>query len=311
MVAIKEIPTNFRVYYTCMREAYTKKKDEAVDALKELTKDIKDLYETVVKDYNTNKSEYNVKLDSYKEYVENQYITGTFFRVAKGLCLNKSNNYELVGRYFDVYRLAKLQKDIYNTKDDIALCDKMLNLSLKEYKEVLRYYYTEVEKKMVLDGCGYAFDGALGWIVINRCKLVKPKRHIDYKATKLKRKELAAEGKRIYNKDEADWCKTNGIEYKAEDARVYQNLEYAYEIALLSCHLPKGDSLKFEASDYRGRSVRGLSNKQIGELYNWDKEKICNADLDIRTKLYLCLESDKILYTKFIRNENQKPSTFK
>ena len=34
-------------------------------------------------------------------------------------------------------------------------------------------------------------------------------------------------------------------------------------------------------------------------------DKYYNLDLDIKTKLTLCLTVDKILYTKFIRNENQ------
>ena len=61
-------------------------------------------------------------------------------------------------------------------------------------------------------------------------------------------------------------------------------------------------------SNYYGRSVRGKSNQQLIEECNYDKEKICELDLDVRAKLDLCLELDKILYTKFIRNENQKPS---
>ena len=42
-------------------------------------------------------------------------------------------------------------------------------------------------------------------------------------------------------------------------------------------------------------------------MCNNDINKICNLPIDVRTKLNLCLKVDDTLYTKFIRNENQKP----
>ena len=36
-----------------------------------------------------------------------------------------------------------------------------------------------------------------------------------------------------------------------------------------------------------------------------DKDKICELNVDIKTKLALCNKVDKYLYSKFIRNENQ------
>ena len=45
-------------------------------------------------------------------------------------------------------------------------------------------------------------------------------------------------------------------------------------------------------------------------MCNGDINKICELPLDLKTKVTLCDKADKILYTKFIRNENQKPITF-
>ena len=311
MAGIKETPTNFRVYYTSMKNAYTQRKEEATGVLKDLTNTLNDLYNTVVEDYTNNKEEFAINPYDYSEFVERKYINGQFLRVAKGILINRKGNYELIGRNFDIYKLAKVQKDIYEVNKDLVLYNKLLALSLRQYNELIKIYYNTVHEKMIIDGYGYVFDGNMGWICINRCKLNTNKQKIDYKATKERRAQLEAEGKRIYNQEEANWCAENGIEYVAEDARVYQNIEHVYEIPLIGCKLPNGSDIKFQTSDFRSHKLRGKTNKDILIESGGDKHKICQYDLDIRTKLYICLEADKILYTKFIRNENQEASTVK
>ena len=48
-MAIKEIPTNFRVYYTAMRKATKPKYEEGVEKYENLLKEEKALYDEVVK----------------------------------------------------------------------------------------------------------------------------------------------------------------------------------------------------------------------------------------------------------------------
>lgn len=308
MAGIKETPTNFRVYYTSMRNAYTQKKEDSIKLLEELYKKVDSLRETIDKDFITNKKDYPINLYDYKEYKDNKYIDGTFLRVAKGVFANREGNYELIGRNFDIYELAKTQKDIIDTNKTIEFCNKLLNITIKEYSNFLKLYYTEVQKKLIIDGYGYVFSGMTGWICINRCHIIKKTPHIDFQATKERKAQLIAEGKKLYNKEEAEWCKANGIEYKAEDGRVYQDIDYIYEIPLIDCRLPNGNSIRFKTADYRGTSVRGKRNGDLLRESNGDKNKICQYDVDIRTKLYVCLEADETLYNKFIRNENQKAS---
>ena len=133
---------------------------------------------------------------------------------------------------------------------------------------------------------------------------------LDYAATKKKEKELIAKGERIYNKEEAEWCARNGLDYDGKDKRVFVCNEYCYQIPLINCKLPGNNNLKLEIGDYRHRSLRGKSNNEIIEMCNGDINKICELPLDLKTKVTLCDKADKILYTKFIRNENQKPITF-
>ena len=53
-----------------------------------------------------------------------------------------------------------------------------------------------------------------------------------------------------------------------------------------------------------------ITNDELIELCNRDIKKICELSVDLKTKVTLCDKVNKILYTKFIRNENQKPFTF-
>ena len=309
-MAIKEIPTNFRVYYRLFIEDNKQKLEDTLKQKEDLEESVRVKHSTVSAWKDVYEKEFEVKLDNYDEFVNNKYSTGRFYKVAKGLFINKQNDYELVGDLFNLYELASKQKEIYDLKQDIVLFKKCIALSLKEYTEILRVYYTEVHKHLVLEGEGYAFSGELGWICVNRCIIDKKHPMLDYSATKKREKELLEKGERIYNKEEADWCLRNGIEYKAKDKRVFICNEYCYQIPLIDCKLPNARSLEFKVSDYRHRSCRGKTNDELIELCNRDIKKICELPVDLKTKVTLCDKVNKILYTKFIRNENQKPFTF-
>lgn len=307
-MVVKEIPVTLRTYYSNTKAAYTQMKADAVEARNELIAGVKELHFEISNNIDTYKNEFGVNLLDYEEFVENKYSKGVFLKLAKGMFLNRKNNYVLVADLFNLLTLAKKQKQLYDIEKDIELYNKILDLNFKQYTEILRIFYTEVHKHMILKGEGYAFEGTLGWTCINRCHLEKVKPHIDYKATKERKAELLAQGKRIYNKEEAEWCRANGFEYNAEDGRVFQKLEYVYEIPLLDCKLPNGRKYKLVSADYRSREIRGLHNDELIEKCNRDTTKICELPLDLRTKLTLCNEVDKMLYLNFIRNENQKPS---
>ena len=307
MAGIKETPTNFRVYYTSMRTAYTQKHEEAIKLRRDLQNIINDLYFDVKSEYDSNPNPH-IKLIDYEEYRNNKYINGELLRVAKGYLINKGDNYELIASRSNLYKLAKTQKELYILEENIKLYKKLLDLSLGEYTDLLKTYYNKVHEKMIVDGYGYVFGERIGWTCINRCHVKKTKQRIDYKATKENKAKLLSEGKRLYNKEEANWCLANGIEYDGVDGRVYQNIDYVYEIPLIGCTLKYGANQKLTTSNFVGRKVRGKSADELIELCNYDKVKICQLDVDIRTKLDLCLKIDKILYTKFIRNENQEPS---
>lgn len=308
-MGIKETPTNIKVYYNSMKDAITHKHKEAVEAFDSLRLLMSISYEEIKSNIDVYKKDFKVDLTDYPEFIEDKYIDGTFLKVAKGMFINRKNNYKLVADLFNLYNYAKKQKEKQDLRHKIELYEKMLQISLKEYTNILRTYMTEVHKKLVIEGGGYVFGENIGWICINRCLVGKHRVKLDYAATKKKKEELVKAGKRIYNQKEAEWCQRNGIEYKAEDYRVFMNKEYCYEIPLLNCKLPNGTKYKLDIADYRHTSIRGKSNEDLIKECNNDINKICELQVDLKTKLTMCDITDKILYTKFIRNEAQQPST--
>lgn len=310
-MAIKETPTNYRTYYKLFIEDNKQKLKDALKLREELEEAVKTKHVNISAWKDVYLKEFNFNLDTYLEFQENRYINGRFYRAAKGLLINKQNDYEIIADLFNLYDLAYTQKQLYDCIQRITFYKKCIKVRLKEYTEILRTYYTEVHKKLILEGMGYSFSNGIGWICINRCTFDKRRPMLNYAATKKREKELKERGARIYNKDEADWCTRNGIEYKAEDKRVFTCNEYCYQIPLIDCKLPKGSIVKLEISDYRHTSLRGKTNDALIKLCKNDIKKICELPLDLKTKVTLCDKADKILYTKFIRNENQKPITFR
>lgn len=309
-MAIKEIPTNFRVYYKLFIEDNKQKLEDALKQKEDLEESVRVKHITISAWKDIYETQFNIKLDDYVEFKRNTYITGSFYRMAKGLLINKQNNYELIADSFNLFDLADTQKQLYDCIQRIVFYKKCIKLTLKEYTEILRVYYTEVHKKLILEGQGYAFSNGIGWICVNRCLFDKRHPMLDYAATKKKEKELREKGERIYDKEEAEWCARNGLEYDGKDKRVFVCNEYCYQIPLIDCKLPGSNHLKLEIGDYRHRNLRGKSNDEIIKICNGDTTKICELPLDLKTKVTLCDKADKILYTKFIRNENQKPITF-
>lgn len=309
-MGVKETPVSIRSYYKLFIDDNKEKLKNILISKQELITEIEERHKDIETSKEIYLKEFNFDVDKYEEFVDNKYSTGRFLKAAKGLLINKENDYELISDCFDLYELAFKQKELDNCNNNIEFYKKCINIKLKEYTEYLRAYYTEVHKQLILEGKGYSFSNNIGWICINRCIFDRKKPMLDYAATKKREAQLKAEGKRIYNKEEADWCLRNGIEYKAEDKRVFICSEYCYQIPLIDCKLTNGGSLKLEITDYRHRELRGKSNEKLIEECKGNTTKICELSLDLKTKLTLCDKADKILYTKFIRNEAQKPIAY-
>lgn len=304
MAQIKPMPVHISEYYKVMKQAYTQKKDEALKEREELISEVYALQQDIMErheDY----LKYNINLSKYPEFINNEYEDGQFYKMCKGAYLNKENDYELTADLHNLLKLAEKQKRIYELKGLIERYTKITSTKLREYIRYMREYFIIVHKKMILEGCAYHYGNNLGDVIINRCKYNSKHKAINYKATKAKKAEIIAKGGRVYNKEEAEWCEKNGLEYKAEDGRVYLTDEYYYEIFMANMRFPDATQFSFTPQDYRAVDVRGKSNVQLIEDCNKDLNKICELQIDLKTKVLICTEVDKMLYTNFIRNESQ------
>lgn len=304
MAQIKPMPVHIREYYKAMKEAYTQKKDEARKEREELISEVEVLQHDIMERHD-DYLKYKINLSEYPEFINNEYVDGQFLRMCKGAYLNKENDYELTTDLHNLLKLAKKQYRINELKSQLELFDKILSIKTNEYVRYMRVFFNEVHKKMIIEGCAYHYGHGLGDVLINRCKYTSHRKAVDYKATKQKKAEILARGGRIYDKAQAEWCEQNGIEYDGEDGRVYLNMEYYYEIFMTNKLFKEARSFSFTPQDYRSVELRGKTNKQLIEECNEDLNKICELPVDLKTKLHMCTEVDKMLYTNFVRNEGQ------
>lgn len=301
MVAIRSSLVNTKQYRNDMIKAFTIKLEKAKDEYDALMLHISEKREILA----NVAYKFDIAINDYPEFQQNKYINRRLEDAAKGLYACKSNNFELKHLYFKLMSYAVDLRKIHEAEEKIRLYEKCINLSPGEYNNIVRTFYTAVHNNMVLTGHAYRFEHNLGYVCINRvlntgCKIV------DYKATKLHRKELEAQGAHIWNKEEAEFCEKNGLKYDAVIPYVYKQDESWYQLALCSCSINKGFAYRASFIDYRDVSARNCTNEDLIKRCDYDKEKICNLHVSMKVKLALCLNVDKILYTKFIRNENQK-----
>ena len=305
-MAIKEIATNFRVYYKSMKNAIGPQYEKAVDDYEKGLVEEQGLYNSIEVKIDYYKDNYKINLTDYKEFVDNVYINGEFYDAAKSLFLNKKKNYLATNPAYTLYKLSRRQKELHDLKHQIDIWEKMLDVTLDEYKEILRAFYNEVHKRMIIDGYGYVFESPIGWTCINRCKIVEGRRkHLNFQATKRNKEKLVAEGKRLWNKEEAEYAKFMGVDYSGVDYRVYLNDEVCYEMPLINCRVVQGEKHRLTPTFSR-RYTKGKTNEQLIAECNGDLNKICELPIDVKLKLKLCLEVDNILYLNFIRNEAQQ-----
>lgn len=303
-MALKDSPTTYCDYYKLMKERASQRREEVEERIEELDKETRKLF----KDINNNLDNIKFNPRRYEEFVRNKYIDGTFLRIARSAFMNRKDGYTLVSDLYDIYNLAKLQKELHESKLELHKLNKMLELNRNSYRELLKTFYNEVHKQLIVDGNGYVFEGKIGWICVNRIHIEERKRQtLDFAASKKRKAELIAAGIKVYNKKEAEWCAKNGIEYNAVDHRVFkQSDEYHYEIPLIGCRLTDATSLEFTISDYRDKPLRGKTNEQIIEECHNKVDEIIKLPCDLKTKVTLSVKADKTLYLNFIRNENQK-----
>ncbi|MCQ2971704.1 MAG: hypothetical protein MJ209_00160 [archaeon] len=309
-MAVKELPFTTKQHFASTKKYVVDKLSQMNDEKHELLTTLSELKASVKSNETFYKEQCNLDINTNKEFLECKHIDGKLHNIAKtNIAKSIEKDYDYNNKFYILLRFSILLKELARLEDEITLYREMSGYNINTYSDLIREYMTIVHKKLILEGEGYYIGEKVGYIVINRC-LVKQggKKKINFAATKKRTQELKEKGVRIYNKEEADYFKSIGMEYTAEDPRVYLNDEYYYEIPLLACKLPNGYSYRLEIADHRHSSCRGKTNEDLIEECNKDVNKICELRVDLKTKLTLC---DKVsnIYLKLIRNETQTTLT--
>lgn len=190
----------------------------------------------------------------------------------------------------------------------IRFAKKRSELTFKQYRDYVVKFYQYGVHKCCLEGYAYAYGNGLGDLMINRWthdpKDNKRKR-IDYRKTTLAKEKLIAEGKKPYNKEEAEIYKLRGLKYDGVPYVVYQEDTSFYNIDIVNNQYVAHQNLDFEHTEYYSRELRGRSHEENAAEIK-DKKEVYSIKADLRTKLKLYTLVDKGAYLNYIRNVDQK-----
>lgn len=194
----------------------------------------------------------------------------------------------------------------YNTMIDIA--NKRKDVKFGVYQKYVSKYFAEVHR-CVLQGMGYKFSHGIGTYVINHWKmdpeLMRKKKRIDYAATNARKKELLAQGIKLYDDKEAAWYAARNIPYDAVDYRIYKTESSWYEFTFIKSVIFKSDNLEYDRTEYVASKIRGMSYKDMAEQLCKTEEDIYSLPVDIKYKLNILLHKYPNKYLNFIRNAEQ------
>lgn len=243
-------------------------------------------------DLEWNKKQYNVEEDLYKRLIKLFNIT------------EENKDREILVQAIKYCNVLKREHKLIRL---IELCNKRKSISLKEYKSYISKFFIQVHK-CVLNGMGYRFGNGIGTFVINYWKMdPKLNRHnkkLDYAATRKKKEELLALGKKLYDEKEAQWYAARNIPYDGVDYRIYKNDTCFYEITFIKSKILK-NNVEYQRTEYSHKDYRGLTQEELAEKFCKTVEDVYPMRMDIRYKLNVMLHIDPTKYLNFIRNAEQ------
>ena len=115
-----------------MKDAISAKKEDVTNNIIASKETLNELYNIV----NANAEAYKslgISISNYSEYVNKEYIDGTFLRKIKSIFNNNKDNLDVV----NLLSFAELQYKINKLEDVERHYERMLNLSYFEYKDLI------------------------------------------------------------------------------------------------------------------------------------------------------------------------------
>lgn len=274
-----------------------------------VVKEIKEeLYSYITERYNKIKEDYGINLNDYqsewinKVYDDKETLYKKVFNTYQILDSDKDK-----ATLLQIIKYCQMLARIHKYNRLIILADKRKNIKFGEYRNHISNYYKKVHQ-CVLEGNGYKFAKGLGTYCINQWKLDvanTKKQLLDYAATNARKKELLAQGVKIYDEKEAAWYKSRNIPYNGVDYRVYKRDDRFYEITFIRSKLFRNHNVDYKHTEYIVSTYRGMSYMQIADELCNTIEDIYNLQVDIKYKLNILLYKYPTKYLNFIRNVEQ------
>lgn len=243
-----------------------------------------------------NKDKY---VELFKIYIEDENVAT---KRADHLIKNEDDP----NRRFLLSQISKLgftRKRIAQYEQMIRLARLRKNIRFVDYQTYVSNYYTKVHK-FVLQGYGYEYNYGIGTLCICRWKVKSKKPKVDYNATNANKAFLLAQGKKLWDKGEAQWYAERGLPYDGIDYRVYLKVSHLYQIMIVKSKLFKNNAHKFEHTEYIHRKFKGMSYKEMADICK-DIDDIANFQVDLKYKLNMYLHKNPSNYVLYIRNDEQ------
>lgn len=199
-----------------------------------------------------------------------------------------------------VSRYCNLIKSKIKYNKLIKLCDLRVNVSYKDFRDIIEKYYNGVNKA-ILNGFGYEYNNGLGVLSINRYKLPENvDKVVDFSSTRKAKLELLEKGLKPYDKSEAELYAAKGIPYDGVEYTKYKRGSYYYEITLSNCKIYSTANIQFYKDKKLGK-FKGMSYEDIAAICKTDDD-IYNLQVDTTVKLNAILIKHPEYFYKFIRN---------
>jgi hypothetical protein len=268
-----------------------------------------EVYKYIIDNKDILSSVFNINLDNCKkelvdkEYNSSEYLYNVVIKLLQNIDEHPNKIVLLqVTKYCNLLRIE------HHCHKLIELADKRKDIKFSQYRKYITSYYNKVHK-CVLQGMGYKFGSGIGTYIINHWKLdvnrMKNKLHIDYAATNAKKRELLAQGKKLYDDKEAAWYAARHIPYNAVDYRVYRENTDWYEFTIIKSAIFSTTNLEYQRTEYIAQKYRGMSYTQMADELCKNEEDIYNLQVDIKYKLNIMLYKDPTKYLNFVRNAEQ------
>jgi len=264
--------------------------------------DIKNrLIEEVKTKRNIIEDNFNIKLDNYKEWTDNEYNDKESLYL-KTVKIYKENKEDInIQAIIALMRYCNIIRREFRSNEELTLLTREMNIKLGVYRDYLCNFFNRVHK-IILEGDAFKLGNNIGTIILNYVDMKNHKQIIDYTASRKKKAELKAAGKKIYNSNEAIWYKARNIPYEAESHIVYKDTQSFYKFVIFSGGVLYKNKLIFEHSEYINKKYRGLTQKQVADTFCKNKQDVYDLQTDIKYKLNVLLYKKFVTHLTYVRN---------